>query len=142
MWGSPTSGDARFLFPTLATLYSKKAVRRGERETKPGTSVENKPSTNQEPSCKTPKSIPARYYEGCPPRKRRKLTNTGEDVIKTVTSALKARSDQESGMVLHKGKLVENATRKLSPLVAKDFMQKIFSVVTEFGSMEEETFFK
>ncbi|GBM72163.1 hypothetical protein AVEN_256172-1 [Araneus ventricosus] len=75
----------------------------------PGTSFEH------EPSCKTPKPIPARYYDGCPPRKRRKLANTGEDVIKTVTSALKARSDQENSMAFHIGKLVENAMRKLFP---------------------------
>ncbi|GBL64365.1 hypothetical protein AVEN_173663-1 [Araneus ventricosus] len=103
----------------------------------PGTSFEH------EPSCKTPKSIPARYYDGCPPRKRRKLANTGEDVIKTVTSALKARSDQENSMAFHVGKLVENAMRKLSPLPrANEFMQRIFSVVTEFASVEEGAFFK
>ncbi|GBN11685.1 hypothetical protein AVEN_80393-1 [Araneus ventricosus] len=105
-----------------------------------GTSFEHEPSTNQ--SCETPKSIPARYYDGCPPRKRRKLANTGEDVIKTVTSALKTRSDQESSMAFHIGKLVENAMRKLSPPRANEFMQKIFSVVTEFATVEEETFFK
>ncbi|GBN68913.1 hypothetical protein AVEN_150414-1 [Araneus ventricosus] len=103
----------------------------------PGTSFEH------EPSCKTPKSIPARYYDGCPHRKRRKLANTGEDVIKTVTSALKARSDQENSMAFHIGKLVENAMRKLPPPPrANEFMQKIFSVVTEFASVEEEAFFK
>ncbi|GBN10199.1 hypothetical protein AVEN_200660-1 [Araneus ventricosus] len=52
----------------------------------PGTSFEHEPSTNK--SCKTSKSIPARYYEGCSARKRRKLANTEKDVIKTVTSAL------------------------------------------------------
>ncbi|GBN18282.1 hypothetical protein AVEN_164854-1, partial [Araneus ventricosus] len=48
-----------------------------------GTSFEHEPSTNQ--SCETPKSIPARYYDGCPHRKRRKLANTGEDVMQEVT---------------------------------------------------------
>ncbi|GBN95991.1 hypothetical protein AVEN_15822-1 [Araneus ventricosus] len=43
----------------------------------PGTSFEHEPSTNQEPSCKIPKSIPARYYEGCPPQKRRNLPTLG-----------------------------------------------------------------
>ncbi|GBN92201.1 hypothetical protein AVEN_56012-1, partial [Araneus ventricosus] len=50
-------------------------------EPQPGTSVDHDASTNQELSC-TPKAIPARYYEGCPSRKRRKVTNTGEDVIR------------------------------------------------------------
>ncbi|GBL75408.1 hypothetical protein AVEN_183405-1, partial [Araneus ventricosus] len=107
----------------------------------PGISVDQEPCTNQEPSC-TPKSIPVRYYERCPPRRSRKDTNTGEDIIKTITSALKARSDQENGMAFQIGKLVENAMRELSPPRANEFMQKIFSVVTEFASVEEETFFK
>ncbi|GBN41191.1 hypothetical protein AVEN_170154-1 [Araneus ventricosus] len=57
-------------------------------EPQPGTSVDHDPSTNQESSCTT-KAIPVRCYEGCPTRKRRKVANTGEDAIKTVTSALK-----------------------------------------------------
>ncbi|GBN55841.1 hypothetical protein AVEN_260638-1 [Araneus ventricosus] len=96
---SESNLDVSILYPIFELEESNLTISDSQQETddcdndliplvsQPVTSVENEPSTNQEPSCKTPKSVPARYYEGCPPRKRRKLTNTGEDVIKSVTSA-------------------------------------------------------